>query len=379
MWTEIISQKIVFDIFIAFVAGFLGGYGVRFLKRRKEKAREKSIEGYVRGISYIIDDETDKAIEELVKVATDQPDLIDVYLSIGNLFRKKGEFNRALIVHKSLLGRPHLSCEKKADIFTSIGVDYKKAGLYSRAKEAFKKALELNPLDKQVHKLLEEVYEDSRDWESLARWQRRFGLEGNVVAHLYTEWGKELFAGGNLDRAQEKLKKAFDSDESCVDACLWLGKVYMAGGKQRKAYEIWKKAVVEKPSFSHLILENIEDKGKLKETIKEMLIKNKTSIYALYFAACSYERIAEPLKALSLYRFLFFKRGFKGINIARRLLNALSLLGKGDGSIQIMRESLDYVSDRGVKYVCTRCGFISSSCFWRCPQCKNWDTVKVEI
>lgn len=113
MWTEIISQRIVFDISIAFVAGFLGGYGMRFLKKRKEKAREKSIEGYVKGISYIIDDETDKAIEELAKVVTDQPDLIDVYLSIGNLFRKRGELNRALIVHKSLLGRSHLSYEKK--------------------------------------------------------------------------------------------------------------------------------------------------------------------------------------------------------------------------------------------------------------------------
>lgn len=86
-------------------------------------------------------------------------------------------------------------------------MDYKKAGLYSRAEEAFKKALELNPLDKQAHKFLEEVYEDNKDWESLARWQKRFGSEDNVVAHLYTEWGKKLFADGDLDKAQEKLKK----------------------------------------------------------------------------------------------------------------------------------------------------------------------------
>lgn len=379
MWTEIISQRIVFDISVAFVAGFLGGYGMRFLKKRKEKAREKSIEGYVKGISYIIDDETDKAIEELVKVVQDQPDLIDVYLSIGNLFRKRGELNRALIVHKSLLGRSHLSHEKKADIFTSIGVDYKKAGFYSRAEEAFKKALELNPLDKQAHKFLEEVYEDNKDWESLARWQKRFGSEDNVVAHLYTEWGKKLFADGDLDKAQEKLKKAFDSDEGCVDACLWLGKVYMAKDKQKKAYEIWRKIAIEKPSFAHLVLENIEDKEKLKGVVREMLIKNKTSIYALYFAARSYERIAEPSKALSLYRFLFFKRGFKGVYITRRLLDVLSLLGKYNEDMQIMKESLNYVGGREVKYVCTRCGFISSSCFWRCPQCKSWDTVKVEI
>jgi len=240
MWTEFLNQKIIFDILIAFAAGFCAGYGIRLLKKRKERAKEKSIEGYVKGISYIIDDETDKAIEELVKVAQTQSDLIDVYISIGSLFRKRGEINRALIVHKSLLARPHLSNEKKSDIFINLGIDYKKAGFYSRAEEAFKKALELNPRDKQAHRFLEEVYEDNKDWESATRWQKRFETKDNIVAHLYTEWGKKLFADGDLDKAQEKFKKAYDSDDECVDSCLWLGKTYKAKGRERKAHEIWK-------------------------------------------------------------------------------------------------------------------------------------------
>jgi lipopolysaccharide biosynthesis regulator YciM len=379
MWTELLNQKIILDILIAFAAGFCAGYGIRLLKKRKEKAKQKSIEGYVKGISYIIDDETDKAIEELAKVAQTQSDLIDVYINIGSLFRKRGEINRALIVHKSLLARPHLSDEKKADIFINLGIDYKKAGFYSRAEETFKKALELNPRDKQAHRFLEEVYEDNKDWESATRWQKRFETKDNIVAHLYTEWGKKLFADGDLDKSQEKFKKAYDSDGECVDSCLWLGKTYKAKGRERKAHEIWKKTIVEKPSFSNLILENIEDKEELKKMIKEMLIKNKNSIYALYFAARSYERIGELKKALGLYYFLFSKKEIKKMHITQRLIKILSSLGRDNEGMKIMKESLNYLSNKDIRYVCAQCGFVSSSCFWRCPQCKSWDTVKVEI
>ena len=62
----------------------------------------------MQSINYIIDDETDNAIKELTKLVKMNPELIAIYLAIGNLFRKRGELNRALIVHKSLLARPHI-------------------------------------------------------------------------------------------------------------------------------------------------------------------------------------------------------------------------------------------------------------------------------
>jgi hypothetical protein len=56
---------------------------------------------------------------------------------LGNLFRRRGETERAIRVHQNLVQRPDLPSDQKTQAMFELGQDYLKAGLLDRAEETF--------------------------------------------------------------------------------------------------------------------------------------------------------------------------------------------------------------------------------------------------
>jgi len=368
----IVSNPII-SIILSFILGVLASYLAIMGKQKKENLDKKKLESYVKGINYIIEDETDKAIKELTETAKIDPDMVDIYVSIGNLFRKKGEINRALIIHKSLLARQNLDKDKKLDIYLNVGIDYRKAGLYDRAKKYFKDALSIAPKNQLAKKLLYEVYEDSKDWENALIWHKRFdGTDKHVLAHLYTELGKEKLKDGNLEEAKKNFERAVKEYKECFEAIVNLGDIHLNYGKLEKAYELWHKACKMRPELCNIALSRIKDDQVLKEQIKSLLEKHPDDDFIKFFAADTYITLSETKKAESLLKSLL-KKGLKSQSILKRL-------------VQINEDAPDYVKlfvqdipNNPIKYTCTNCGYVSKKLFFRCPKCKSWDKLKVSI
>lgn len=363
-----------FLFLLSFLLGVLFSYVIFVGKKTKDVSDKKKLESYVKGINYIIEDETDKAIEELTDTAKLDPDLIDIYISIGNLFRKKGEINRALIIHKSLLVRPHLSKEKKLELYINMGIDYRKAGLYDRAKEYFKNALSMNPKNSTARQLLYEVYEDSHDWEDALSWHKRFGKNSdNILAHIYAEIGKERLKENKTDEAKKYFEKSLKVDKKCIDSYLYLGDVYIQHGNIEKAYEYWEKSCKIEPKFANLALNRIEDIEKLKSLSRELLIQFPNDKYILYFCANQMFKIGERQKAISLYGKLI-KMGIKPYSVLQKFTDV-----NKENLPKFIRTFAKDRSKNELKYICTNCGYSSNSIFFRCQKCRSWDKVKVEI
>ena len=368
-----ISSNPIVSLVLSFIIGALVSYIVIMSKQRKESLDRKKLESYVKGINYIIEDETDKAIKELTETAKIDPDMIDIYVSIGNLFRKKGEINRALIIHKSLLARQNLDKNKKLDIYLNVGIDYRKAGLYDRAKKYFKDALSIAPKNQLAKKLLYEVYEDSKDWENALIWHKRFdGTDKHILAHLYTELGKEKLKEGNTEEAKKNFERAIKEYRECFDALINLGDIYFHYGKFEKAYELWEKACRIRPELCDIALNRIKDDNILREKIKQLLIEMPENEFIKFFSAENYLKLGEVNKAESLYRSLLKKR-VHSLSILKRL-------------VEINRDSPEYVrlfvvntQSTAIKYTCTNCGYSSGKPFFRCPKCKSWDKLKVSL
>jgi len=64
---------------------------------------------YFRGLNYLLNEQQDKAIEVFLKLAEINRDTVETHLALGNLFRRRGEYQRAVRVHEHLLGRGDLS------------------------------------------------------------------------------------------------------------------------------------------------------------------------------------------------------------------------------------------------------------------------------
>ena len=361
-------------VIFAFLLGVLFSYIWFFGKKRKDALDKKKLESYVKGVNYIIENETDKAIEEFTETAKLDPDLIDIYISIGNLFRKKGEINRALIIHKSLLVRPHLNKYKKIELYINIGVDYRKAGLYDRAKEYFKNALTIDPKNANARRLLYEVYEDSRDWENALAWHKRFAKKDeHRLAHIYTEIGKDRLRENDLDQAKKSFEKALKVDANCIDAHIHLGDVYFQYGILENAYKQWETASEIKPEFANIALNKINDIETLKSVIKRLLIEFPDNIYILYFCANQLFDMEEKKKALSLYKKLI-KMNVKSYSILERFIES-----EKDNLPDFIYSFIKNDNAKHIKYTCTSCGYSTHAPFFMCPKCRQWDKAKVEI
>ncbi len=368
-----IAANPIISIILSFLLGALFSFLIIMGRRKKENIDRKKLESYVKGINYIIEDETDKAIKELTETAKIDPDMIDIYVSIGNLFRKKGEINRALIIHKSLLARQNLDKNKKLDIYLNVGIDYRKAGLYDRAKKYFKDALSIAPKNQLAKKLLYEVYEDSRDWENALVWHKRFdGTDKHILAHLYTELGKDKLKEGKTEEAKKNFERAIKEYKECFDALINLGDIYFHYGKIEKAYEFWEKACKIRPELCDVALNRIKDDAILKEKVKKLLLEMPDNDFIRFFAAESYIRLGEKKKAESLYKSLL-KKGITSFSILKRLVEINS------ETPDYVKLFVNYTPSTPLKYTCTNCGYSSGKLFFRCPKCKSWDKLKVSF
>lgn len=343
------------------------------IKEQKRKIEKRKIAAYLKGINYAIEDKTDKAIEELTSAIDLEPDLVDVYISIGNLFRKKGEINRALIIHKGLLARK-LDTEKKIEVYINIGIDYKKAGLYDRAKETFKNALSLDPKNQTIKKYLEEVYEDSKDWESALIWQKRFGENKKITAHIYCELGKKVLKESNDHKtAFDYFSHALSEDKNCFDAMLNLGILYYNNDNKEKAFQMWFEAVRVKNELFNLVLDKISDSNDLYKFLKQVLIFNPKSHYILLFSAMYLLKLGKDKKALSLLNIILKNNSYP----QSAVVLALKCLSKQSNNKKL--EMLAFKLQNNIKYTCKSCGYSTHLFFWKCPKCRTWDSAKVEF
>ena len=86
------------DTLLLFGAGLLAGFLVGRFLHRKGEARTVHDSGrtsYYKSLNYILSNEHDKAIEEFTRMVEVDSETVEVYLSLGSLFRSKGEVGRA--------------------------------------------------------------------------------------------------------------------------------------------------------------------------------------------------------------------------------------------------------------------------------------------
>ncbi|TQF07857.1 lipopolysaccharide assembly protein LapB, partial [Myxococcus llanfairpwllgwyngyllgogerychwyrndrobwllllantysiliogogogochensis] len=91
------------------------------------------------------------------------PDTSELHFALGNLFRRRGEYNRAVRVHEHLLSRGDLNRTDRERAQHALALDFLKAGLLDRAEDALQR-LEGTPFEGQARLALLAIYERSRDW-----------------------------------------------------------------------------------------------------------------------------------------------------------------------------------------------------------------------
>lgn len=377
-----------FCLIISLICGFLIG---RYFKTKYSNKRnpviDKSDNAFFKGIQYLLSDDPDLAIEEFAKSVQVNSDTIETYVALGNLYRSKGDIDRAVHIRKTIILRPNIDEETKLRALHDLGLDYKKGGFLDRALESFLNVLQKQPSNLSTLEELEKIYEEMKDWENaysirLKISKYRKGDHSNILAHHKAESGKALFEKGDIAKARSALKKAISINKHCIDAYLHLGDLFLATGDVKQAMSTWRRIVNIAPKLTFLAYKRLEgvytklkDVKQIENFLKECARFNSDAFTHLALARYmykeeNYDEALEDLKrALELDPYFWEARRFLGEILLER--------GRSDEALSAYRELLSQLNIRYLEFQCINCGFQPSDLQWQCPQCKKWDTISL--
>jgi len=380
------NQRLFLIVLISLILGSLAG---RFLSYRKEKRlrfqRSESDKAFFKGIQYILSNDRDQAIEEFTKSVQINSDTIETYVALGNLYRSKGDIDRAVRIRQSIILRPNIDEASKMRALIDLGLDYRKGGFVNRALEALNQALQKEPANLEVLDASEKIYEDMRDWENAYETRQKIarvskGNHKNILAHFQVELGKESLEKGDFAKAKSCFQKAISIDDKCLDAHLHLGDLHFQKQDYKKAVSEWRKVVRIAPQFSFLAYRRLEGAYGQMENLKpvEEFLKE------------SAEPSRDPFTHMALARYLFNAQDYQGA--IRELDSAIALdpsfwearkfkgeillkQGMRDEALSAYQDLIPRLNVPYLKFQCSNCGFRPGELQWQCPQCRKWDTI----
>src|SRR6476620_9350478 len=212
--------------------------------------------GYFKGLNHLLNDQPDKAIDSFIEIVKLDPESSELHYALGNLFRRRGETERAIRVHQNLLARPDLPPEHKAQAQFELGQVYLKAGLLDRAEEAFNKLVATN-YSVQARRALLEIYQREKEWTRAIEAARGLqesgaGSRQKEIAQFYCELAQDELVHTHPDAALVMLENAVAADRKNVRATMLIGDVHLARGDTEAALLAWRR--VEQQSVPHVAL-----------------------------------------------------------------------------------------------------------------------------
>ncbi|MBK1734511.1 lipopolysaccharide assembly protein LapB [Halorhodospira abdelmalekii] len=371
------------------VAALTGWWiGRRHPAAEESAAASSSIpDAYLQGLSHLLNEERDKALEVFTRMAEIDSETAETHLALGSLFRRRGEVDRAIRIHQDLVARPTLTAQQRIYALLALGQDYMKAGLFDRAEQVFSKVIEHDAhVEQALHNLLT-IYEHEKEWrKAVAVAQRLDRLSARdyrvPIAQLHCELAAEAAAAGQLTEAREQLQSALKVDPNCVRASLLRGDMERERGRYRAAIKAYRAVVRQDPAMVPEVIDGLhacfQAQGaayRLESFLREVLQHHPDGRLMARLAEVVQEQHGTRAAMNELTGWVRRHPTVEGI---RRLVSLAQTLDEPiePRELQVLRGLFDRLEAGRALYRCRRCGFSSRSLFWRCPGCKSWASLR---
>jgi lipopolysaccharide biosynthesis regulator YciM len=344
-------------------------------------------DAYFKGLNFLLNEQPDKAIDAFVDVVKLDPETVELHFALGNLFRRRGETDRAIRVHQSLVSRSDLLPEQREHALFELGQDFLRAGLLDRAEDAFNR-LEGTSYAAAALRHRLDLAQMVRDWPraiELARRLQRDAADGArpPIAHFHCELAQQAIAGKAPDRdaqARREIDLALQAGPAHPRPWLLRGEAAYAADDVEGAIAAWTELERISPAHLGLIgerwLQAHERAGRLDEGLArlEAVLAEHPSVDALRAVAQARARRDGPATAIAWLR----------ASLARTpsLLGLEQLLelqkqpagGELDADIALTASLIQKQAARLSRFVCGQCGFKARRFYWQCPGCNHWDS-----
>jgi lipopolysaccharide assembly protein B len=341
-------------------------------------------DSYFRGLNFLLNDKPDKAIEAFIEVSKTDTQTAELQFALGGLFRRRGEVDRAIRMHQSLVERPDISEEAKTQALFELAQDYLKAGLLDRA-EALFLDLRATAYGRQSLRYLLDIYMQEKEWAKAIDISKELEVSTSLdlqmeIANYYCEIAIGDYTHSRLASACTNLESALAANRKCVRANILKGEWDAKAGDHEGAIAAW--IQIESQSPAHLclvaeaLLNSYQALGRTAEGLQ--LLRGFQDRYpALDMLNVLFQATLEAEGVEAAYRVVRddLRRNPSMLGLDKMLeAQLIEAPPERRNDLQLIKSLVNAHVSRLARYQCKSCGFKARHFYWHCPACGGWET-----
>jgi len=336
---------------------------------------------YLSGLNFLLNEQPDKAIDSFLEVAKVDSQTVELHFALGNLFRRRGETERAIRMHQNLIDRPDLDDGVRLHALSELGQDYLKAGLLDRAEEIFNKLIG-TPFEDEAKRSLLEIFQAEKEWLKAIELARELPdvASQQEVAEFYCELAANEIMRSKPEPARAYLELAMQQNRKCVRASLLQGDLLLQEGRQEAAIEAWQRIEQQDPAYLALIAQRLLESYRKLERRDEGIAL--LSVYLERYPSLDlldvvYQLVLEGEGTEAAYRLVRaeLQRNPTLLGLEKLMSARLPVVAPDvRPDVELAKTIIQGYTKRLSRYRCDNCGFKARQFYWRCPACGGWET-----
>jgi len=339
---------------------------------------------YLKGLNFLLNEQTDQALEHFLKMVRVDDKTIETHFALGSLFRRRGEVDRAIRIHQNIIARPDLAAEQRDQALYSLAKDYLKAGLLDRAENLFVRLSQGSRYQVEALEQLCRIYEQEHEWQrAIESGQKLEVLSGKSlalqIAHYYCELAEQAASNKDFNAARAFVKKAQSGRPRTQRGALTRARIARDTDDSKTALRLYHRILDENTYLITEALPALVDvysregsTDQLDKTLRSILDSNpamKTGV--------AYTAIVNDIGGIDVIDECVEEYMLSEPTLTEFI--DLQIVNSANGedrqtALNKVRAALSKLASTIPRYQCKECGFSSQRLLWQCPSCRDWET-----
>lgn len=362
--------------------------GRNSVKQNVQHSKQELSIKYSTGLNYLLSNQQDKAIDYLLEALKLEDDTVEAHFAMANLFRRRGELDRALKVHEHLVRQKHLSNSAKQQAVFELAQDFLSAGLYDRAESMFHKLFKSKIYGLKSLTSLMQIYQSTKDWQqgialkkAIAKTKDKKLL--HTLANFYCELASLALEKDKFIEVIELLENALSHDPNSSRANWLMAQIYEKHEQYNEACQCYKAIYAQDKEFFPDVIDKMYICYQVLDAEEEFFkfIKKVYDETGSASALIKYLHYIEQKKGVNQAKIFILSalkrrpsiRGFK--HFVKMQMNDSETENTSE-NLEVIRELVSAYLNEKHRYSCRNCGFNSSTHYWSCPSCHDWEQLK---
>jgi len=357
---------------------------------------------YYQGLNYLLNEEPDRAVAPFLEDLEVNNDTLETHLALGGLLRRRGELDKAVVVHENILANTQLKPDSILRVQLELARDYLLAGLLDRAEDLLLKlnkqlsmenpSRQMSDLRRQGRKLIIEIYEREKEWHRAIEIGEMLAVGNDTekyersISHYYCEFAEECLKNNQVDMARQAISDAIGHDATNARVSLILGQLEINEERFSEAIRALKRIKNQDPLYVpeslgplELAYAGEEKRPETKNEFRDYLLEclDVTPSISIVLTLAVHLREEQDDEAVAKFIANYLKKNPTIRGLSQLIdLHIDNTHGVSKQNLLILRSFAEALVANKPAYRCKSCGFDGKKMRWHCPSCKDWGTIE---